>query len=69
VLFRRLRPAARLVQLLAGDNSQLDPQLADVAELRGGDVVALPGATLRVSDGWRGAPHPGGGWLLERIAR
>jgi hypothetical protein len=34
VLFRRLRPAARLVQLLAGDTSQLDPQLADVAELR-----------------------------------
>src|SRR4029078_6758902 len=29
VLFRRLRPAARLVQLLAGDNSQLDPQLSD----------------------------------------
>jgi AAA+ superfamily predicted ATPase len=38
VLFRRLRPAARLVQLLAGDNSQLDPQLSDVAELRGGVV-------------------------------
>jgi hypothetical protein len=34
VLFRRLRPAARLVQLLAGDNSQLDPQLSEVAELR-----------------------------------
>ena len=31
-----------------------------------GDVVALPGATLRVTDGWRGAPHPAGGWLLER---
>jgi AAA+ superfamily predicted ATPase len=41
VLFRRLRPAARLVQLLAGDNSQLDPQLSDVAELRGGEVEAL----------------------------
>jgi AAA+ superfamily predicted ATPase len=41
VLFRRLRPAARLVQLLAGDNSQLDPQLSDVAELRGGEVDAL----------------------------
>lgn len=34
VLFRRLRPAARLVQLLAGDSSKLDPQLSDVAELR-----------------------------------
>ena len=41
VLFRRLRPAARLVQLLAGDNSQLDPQLSDVAELRGGEAQAL----------------------------
>ena len=37
VLFRRLRPAARLVQLLAGDHRQLDPQLSDVAELRGGE--------------------------------
>lgn len=41
MLFRRLRPAARLVQLLAGDASQLDPQLSDVAELRGGAVDAL----------------------------
>jgi AAA+ superfamily predicted ATPase len=41
VLFRRLRPAARLVQLLAGDRSQLDPQLSDVAELRGGPADAL----------------------------
>ena len=41
MLFRRLRPAARLVQLLAGDSSQLDPQLSDVAELRGGEVDAL----------------------------
>jgi ATPase family protein associated with various cellular activities (AAA)/winged helix domain-containing protein len=41
VLFRRLRPAARLVQLLAGDNSQLDPQLSDVAELRSGAALAL----------------------------
>jgi hypothetical protein len=41
ILFRRLRPAARLVQLLAGDASHLDPQLSDVAELRGGPVEAL----------------------------
>jgi hypothetical protein len=41
MLFRRLRPAPRLVQLLAGDNSQLDPQLSEVAELRGGDTDAL----------------------------
>jgi ATPase family associated with various cellular activities (AAA) len=41
MLYRRLRPAARLVQLLAGDTSSLDPQLSDVAELRGGEVEAL----------------------------
>src|SRR6185436_11160060 len=41
ILFRRLRPAARLVQLLSGDSQHLDPQLADVAELRSGDVDAL----------------------------
>ncbi len=41
VLFRRIRPAARLVQLLAGDSSKLDPQIADIAELRGGPVEAL----------------------------
>jgi SpoVK/Ycf46/Vps4 family AAA+-type ATPase len=41
MLFRRLRPSARLVQLLAGDNSRLDPQLSDVAELRGGEAEAL----------------------------
>jgi ATP-dependent 26S proteasome regulatory subunit len=41
ILFRRLRPAARLVQLLAGDASHLDPQLSDVAELRGGAAEAL----------------------------
>ena len=46
VLFRRLRPAARLVQLLAGDDSRLDPQLADVAELRGGADGALFPAPL-----------------------
>ena len=39
------------------------------AELHGGDVVALPGATVRVTDGWRGVPHPSGGWLLERVSR
>jgi N-methylhydantoinase A len=39
------------------------------AELRAGDVVALPGATLRLTAGWRGAPHPTGGWLLEQLGR
>lgn len=41
MLFRRLRPSARLVQLLAGDNSRLDPQLSDIAELRSGASDAL----------------------------
>ena len=39
------------------------------AELHGGDVVTLAGATLRVTDGWRGVPHAAGGWLLERVTR
>jgi N-methylhydantoinase A len=38
------------------------------ATLRAGDVVVLPGATLRVTAGWQGSPHPTGGWLLERSA-
>jgi hypothetical protein len=41
MLFRRLRPAPRLIQLLAGDGTGLDPQLAEFAELRDGDVDAL----------------------------
>ncbi|MBK7534330.1 MAG: ATP-binding protein [Myxococcales bacterium] len=46
MLFRRLRPAARLVQLLAGDTARLDPQLSDVAELRGGAVDSLFPASM-----------------------
>ncbi|MSP63938.1 MAG: AAA family ATPase, partial [Myxococcales bacterium] len=34
MLYRRLRPAARLVQMLTGDADELDPQLAELAELR-----------------------------------
>jgi N-methylhydantoinase A len=37
------------------------------ARLGGGDVIALPGATLRLTTGWAGLPHPTGGWLLERV--
>lgn len=40
----------------------------DVA-LEGPTVVVLPGATLRIAAGWRGSPHPTGGWLLEREVR
>lgn len=50
------------------DDHRVDDGGRVVAELRGGDVVTLPGATLRVSDGWRGMPHSSGGWLLERVA-
>jgi len=49
------------------DDRRLDDGGTFAAELRGGDVVALPGATLRVTDGWRGVPHASGGWLLERV--
>lgn len=37
--------------------------------LRGPAVHALAGATLRVAPGWTGAPHPTGGWILERESR
>ena len=51
------------------DDSRVDDGGVFLAELRAGDVVALPGATLRLTDGWRGAPHPTGGWLLEHVGR
>jgi N-methylhydantoinase A len=51
------------------DGHRVDDGGIFAAELGGGDVVALPGATLRLTDGWRGTPHPTGGWLLERIGR
>src|SRR5204863_3592841 len=58
VLFRRLRPAARLVQLLAGDTSRLDPQLSDVAELRSGEVDALfPEAMIARAAAALGSPE------------
>ena len=34
--------------------------------LTGPAVVALAGATLRISAGWMGEPHATGGWLLTR---
>lgn len=48
-----------------GDRRVDDGGLLDEM-LSGGDVVGLAGATLRVAPGWRGASHPGGGWLLRR---
>jgi AAA+ superfamily predicted ATPase len=41
LLFRRLRPAARLVQMLSGDQRELDPELRDIAELRQGSQPGL----------------------------
>ncbi|MEP7001874.1 MAG: hydantoinase/oxoprolinase family protein, partial [bacterium] len=37
-----------------------------VAHVHGPAVVALAGATLLIANGWSGAPHPTGGWLLSR---
>jgi N-methylhydantoinase A len=51
------------------EDSRVDDGGAFIAELRAGDVVALPGATLRVTDGWRGSPDPTGGWILEQVGR
>jgi N-methylhydantoinase A len=48
------------------DDHRVDDGGMFEALLSGGDVVALPGATLRVTKGWQGEPHPSGGWLLER---
>ena len=62
VRFERVGASSWSDEHRVDDGSQLD------ARLRGGDVVALPGATLRVAEGWTGVPHPTGGWLLEREA-
>lgn len=48
------------------DSNRVDDGGEFDARLGGGDVVVLPGATLRITEGWRGSPHPTGGWLLER---
>jgi N-methylhydantoinase A len=48
------------------DQHRVDDGGSFTARLSGGDVVTLPGATLRVTAGWTGTPHPTGGWLLER---
>ena len=37
-------------------------------KLDGPAVVALPGATLRIADGWSGVPDHTGGWRLEPVA-
>ena len=50
------------------DDHRVDDGGSFEARLSGGAVVVLPGATLRVTPGWVGTPHPTGGWLLEREA-
>lgn len=50
------------------DDYRVDDGGTFAAALGAGDVVVLPGATLRVGDGWRGMPHRSGGWFLERGA-
>jgi len=45
-----------------------DENLTYDVVLTGPVVVALPGATLRVAEGWTGTPHRTGGWLLEADA-
>ncbi|HSK03746.1 MAG TPA: ATP-binding protein [Kofleriaceae bacterium] len=49
-MFRRIRAAIRLVHLVDGTTLDLDPELADLAELRGGEAPprgAFPAATLQ----------------------
>ena len=36
------------------------------ARITGPAVIMLSGATLRITAGWIGEPHPTGGWILER---
>jgi SpoVK/Ycf46/Vps4 family AAA+-type ATPase len=52
LLFRRLRPATRLVQLLDGATVELDPELAEVASLRTGPADGtFPAAAIEAAAG------------------
>jgi hypothetical protein len=47
LMFRRIRAAQRLVYLLDGGSLELDPELAELAELRGGQVAgSFPAVTI-----------------------
>lgn len=48
------------------DSRRVDDGGSFDARLEGPAVVVLPGATLRIAEGWVGVPHATGGWLLER---
>ena len=45
---------------------RLESTARDEGGVDGPRVLALPDATLLIASGWRGAPLPVGGWLLER---
>jgi SpoVK/Ycf46/Vps4 family AAA+-type ATPase len=55
LMFRRIRAATRLVYILDGGNLELDPDLAELAELRGGEAsgsfppIAIERATSALS--------------------
>ncbi len=38
------------------------------ATIAGPAVIMLPGATLRIAEGWTGTPHHTGGWMLVKQA-
>jgi N-methylhydantoinase A/oxoprolinase/acetone carboxylase beta subunit len=48
------------------DTTRIDDGGTFDARLEGPSVVVLPGATLRIADGWSASPHATGGWLLVR---
>lgn len=60
VTFSRLGTSAWDAEAALDDGSSFD------AYVVGPSVVTLPGATLRITSGWSGVPHPTGGWMLTR---
>jgi hypothetical protein len=46
LMFRRIRAATRLVYILDGGVLDLDPELAELAELRAGDTGSFPAITI-----------------------
>ncbi len=50
MLFRRIRPSSRLVQMLTGEYDDLDPELVEIAQLSGEPAAGLfPEALLRTA--------------------
>lgn len=43
-----------------------EPPSGQPTVVHGSTVIALPGATLRVKEGWGAVSHPTGGWTLTR---